>query len=969
MKHFYKTIFWIICLFLLINSLKAEESIKEKTEREFKRYILSAHPLPVNTKYELPMLPLAENKNESYFLNVNMIIEEVQGKLDMQNESSIAVSPVNPKFLIGSSVDYRAESSTWVYISKDGGKTWLNRHFGHPFENWRSTNDPSVAFDPNGYGYLVYGGFPDVATVSGAMENGVFIAKTTDEGETWKAHIPVILHKGVLTLDSAFDDKYYISVDNSPTSPYHKHLYIPWKRVTPRDSATQIFLSKSTDAGETWSNPVPVSYRVAGSSEDTTYGQSFPLATTSPEGDVYVVWNHGIVHGIGFAKSTDGGNTFSEPRIIQFYNIFGKTKDISGGGEPIYRHSVKGKVRAEAYPVVICDTTNGVNRGKIYLCWAADEIPNIYFSYSEDKGVTWSEPIFVSSDTTNDQFWQWMSIDPKNGDLAIMYLDSRNDPANIMVECYAAYSSDGGKSWIDRRVSDISSDLRLNPFAANAFAGDYSGCAFFDGKIYPSWVDMRNAVKNIFDSDVLTALINVRSPMPPENFIGHTQPERIKEIKLDWIAPTERSFGQTLKLGEYNYVLYRDGKFLAEIASDNTEYFDSGLIPYEKYEYKIATCSGADTSIFRETFAFAGGAKKPAAPEIVSFKAGNGNDAELYVKMPTLREDNVTPLVNLTRLAVYKDNALALEQTVANTDTGKIIKFNIQNPNKGYYTYKVQVADSYTPSNISDFSKEVCFYSGPFLSELDDNFDIPVINKYTINNGWELTNQFYYSPPNCITESKSGKYKSNETNFITMYPILASKSHYLRFRTAAIVHVSDSAIVEISKDLGKSWSLLDAFNINSYPTWKDKQLTQEDWLEKVYKFDGIIEEQDTVVVRFRMKSNAALEDDGWYIDNFYFGTIAGDVNYNDYIQEKIEISPNPAKDKIIVQLKNVNNISQYSIELFSSLGTKVALSESMVTTSNDYFIVDVSCLSQGAYAVIAISNSGKKLTKLFAVVR
>lgn len=98
---------------------------------------------------------------------------------------------------------------------------------------------------------------------------------------------------GDQTPDSSFEDKYYIWSDNSPISPYYKRLYIPWKRVINRDSSTQIVNVYSTDQGNTWSVPVQVSNRISGISEDTTFGQSFPLSVTGPLGQVYTVWNFG----------------------------------------------------------------------------------------------------------------------------------------------------------------------------------------------------------------------------------------------------------------------------------------------------------------------------------------------------------------------------------------------------------------------------------------------------------------------------------------------------------------------------------------------------------------------------------------------------------------------------------------------------------------------------------------------------
>lgn len=89
-------------------------------------------------------------------------------------------------------------------------------------------------------------------------------------------------------------------VGQFPISPYYKRLYIPWKRVINRDSSTQIVNVYSTDQGNTWSVPVQVSNRISGISEDTTFGQSFPLSVTGPLGQVYTVWNFGPKKSIGF---------------------------------------------------------------------------------------------------------------------------------------------------------------------------------------------------------------------------------------------------------------------------------------------------------------------------------------------------------------------------------------------------------------------------------------------------------------------------------------------------------------------------------------------------------------------------------------------------------------------------------------------------------------------------------------------
>ncbi|HBB26457.1 MAG TPA: hypothetical protein DCZ59_09355, partial [Bacteroidetes bacterium] len=217
--------------------LAAQENIHE-------RHMERAHPTPVvSSQPEMVKLPFIEDDQlPTLFTNVNMVIAAENDQLPTQNESSIAISPLNPKLMIGSAVDYRGGSSTWAYYSTDAGYTWSNVSLGTARPGWTSTNDPSVCFDHKGKGYLCYGGFRRTGNAQFG-ENGVFISSTTDAGQTWSMkHTAVIIHTGVQTADSAFEDKYYVHVDTAATSPHRGTLYIPWKRVINRDSSTQIVI-------------------------------------------------------------------------------------------------------------------------------------------------------------------------------------------------------------------------------------------------------------------------------------------------------------------------------------------------------------------------------------------------------------------------------------------------------------------------------------------------------------------------------------------------------------------------------------------------------------------------------------------------------------------------------------------------------------------------------------------------------
>ena len=961
-----KRVILLLALLLVFSSLHSEQR-KSKSQmlkaiRHYQRLMESAQPRP-DERYlktdEIPWL-LSPKSSLPLFLNANTIDDEARFNYKMQNESSVAVNPTNPKNLIASAVDYRDNSATWVYVSDDAGKTWRNINLGRPYPNWRSSNDPSVYFALDGTGYLCYGGFGefDESQPVNVGENGVFIAITKDEGKTWQPHIPVIVHLGMQTLDSLFEDKYYVHVDNSPESPYFGTVYIPWKRVTPRASATEIVIARKAPNNEVWSNPLRISHRLPGSSEDTTFGQSFPLAATGPDGELYVVWNHGIEHGIGFVRSFDGGNKFSDPRIIHRYNIFGRTKLIEGQG---YRHVLKDSVRAEAYPVVVCDITNSPRRGYLYLCWAADNPPNVYFSRSTDKGDTWSQPIIVHSDTTNDQFWPWMAIDPKNGDLAIMYFDSRNCPDNLMVECYVSYSSDGGLSWIDRRAADVSSDLRLNPFRGNAFAGDYSGCAFYDGIVYPTWVDMRNAVLNLLDSDVFTAIVNTRAPLPVENLTAKIIPQKPNSIELLWNNPTERSFGQPLNSDEFYIFIKRSDGYSFVLNGDVHQFTDTTLVPYEKYEYSFYVVSGRDTSIDRSVSSYAGGAKEPAAPQILSSRGSQNFITNLYVKVPSLRADNFTPLVNAKYINLFRDGVKVNTFEISASDTSKVLEFSDNSGKKGYFLYSISLVDEY--GNESHKSPQYLAYSDEIypISQYFENFDGD-IPKYFVGGKWQKTNESFASAPFSFSNSPNKKYENGQCDTLLHFPFVMNNNDVtVQFEHACIVANNDYATVEYSKDGGKTWSnnfngTLAQWKKSDYQFWQDNSFDERDWKSETLLLPA---SNDTIYLRFRFFSNLIVNDLGWYIDNIRINDKTASVSSS----KPASLYPNPACD----WLKFTAKSNLKSVKLSNSMGQTVF--ETYLIPVNEEIIISLTTLPPGTYFAQMIDYLGNIYVEKISIIK
>ena len=68
---------------------------------------------------------------------------------------------------------------------------------------------------------------------------------------------------------------------------------------------------------------------------------------------------------------------------------------------------ISGISRANGMPITCVDRSNGPHRGTIYVNWSdqrhGEEDTDIWVAYSEDKGMTWSDPIRVNDDQAGNQ--------------------------------------------------------------------------------------------------------------------------------------------------------------------------------------------------------------------------------------------------------------------------------------------------------------------------------------------------------------------------------------------------------------------------------------------------------------------------------------------------------------------------------------------------------------------------------------
>ncbi len=257
-----------------------------------------------------------------------------------QNETAIAVDPNNPTRIVGAANDY--SSRTWsctidgtpcsalgdgysgTYFSNDSGQTWccgntspsdlgtlipgVDHLAGGPYD---AGGDPALAFDSRGNVYYAGLGFDRTGPPNTvAVNRGTF---DSQGALSWSA--PTFINP--TTSPSIFNDKEWIAVDSNASSPFRDRVYVTWTRFvfsagTGNYVQSPIAFVYSTDGGRTFSQPKLISGNVL-------YGQgSRPVV--GPDGTLYVFWDGSTrlarLNSTYMVKSSDGGATWSKPVAI-----------------------------------------------------------------------------------------------------------------------------------------------------------------------------------------------------------------------------------------------------------------------------------------------------------------------------------------------------------------------------------------------------------------------------------------------------------------------------------------------------------------------------------------------------------------------------------------------------------------------------------------------------------------------------
>jgi hypothetical protein len=461
-------------------------------------------------------------------------VNETDSPRRNQPEPALSINPRNPNIIVGGAQDFRRArelaaacgGDRWngFYLSTDGGVTWSNElvpgyctdpTMGAGSEQavsemfgFSTNTDPVMVFDSFGnlfYSHIAFNADPKRTTPP--SESGVLFASTyriSDAGAATYAKTVAVPSGSGNSPDrfragpgfSNFDDKQWMTADNSPASPLFGRVYITWTKFGAQGGQSSINISHCGGDGpgaeecdgSDWSRGKIVNRPVAGG----LVQESFP--TTAPDGTLYVAFlqfqggfgSERPHSGVWVAKSTDGGETFSQQRVAEIRQI----------PSPIPPQGRAANDGLNSFRTGTTPSIGVTSDGTVHLVWGEWDgtTAEVRYARSTNQGGSWTiSPAPMNDVSAGHQFFPNLVTSGSN--VHVAWYDGRLDPIGTISSLDVFYnrSTDAGVTFgADQRVTDVSFDpnaVSRFPVFCQAFIGDYIDIDAVGTRVAAIWTD------------------------------------------------------------------------------------------------------------------------------------------------------------------------------------------------------------------------------------------------------------------------------------------------------------------------------------------------------------------------------------------------------------------------------------------------------------------------------------------------
>jgi len=504
-----------------------------------------------------------------------------------QNEPAVEMDPRNANVMIGSSNDYcgvyqppgsatpQPVGPIWLgyYRSENGGTSFQSSLVpGYPDDaspysarahvRTASAGDPVIAWDAHGRVFMGSESSDDPAGTKKTFGD-VFVAvydnpagpggATVNDGKRFVRSEIVNRGSSAPNLLGVFNDKTAIEADRTGGA-CDGNVYFAWSRFTGNKGNNNIYISRSTDHGATWSTPKSIS--------QVAQDVQFPDISVTANGHVYVTFrqsaqNSGQVDAVDIAKSTDCGATFGPAKVLQPFLRYdasdvsdpeaipagsaadapfeteaeeaGDARDCGDfdthceSGYTFFRRDTQVRSTADQtdaaheWVYIVYDPSKpgtqvptGTTYGSIDTGTGSQSA--IYFvRYNGATGAATS-PVLIDNQARGHQLFPDISAGG-GGHLHTIWWDSRNDPfysparpvgnnaagaTDASMQVFGSSSGDSGTTWTTASaVTTTLSNPNYEQFSNRAlpFAGDYLWVTSSGARAFGTWTDWRDTVQ------------------------------------------------------------------------------------------------------------------------------------------------------------------------------------------------------------------------------------------------------------------------------------------------------------------------------------------------------------------------------------------------------------------------------------------------------------------------------------------
>jgi BNR repeat-like domain len=406
-------------------------------------------------------------------------------------EPWLAVNPALPRNLIGVwQQDRWSDGGAHGLVagfSFDGGTTWGETPL--PFSacagglGYERASDPWVSIGPDGTAYTV-----SISFNQSNNSNAVAAAVSRDGGKTWGNLSALIANNEPTT--QFFNDK-----ESVTANPIRAGVaYAVWDRLESPNGNPYAdlhtaafrgptFFAKTVNGGQTWSSPKII---VNLPSRQQTIGNQ--IVVNSQDGTLYDFFDlitppfNVTASKVAFIKSTDDGATWTKPQVIADLRTVGVTDPNTG--EPLRTGDI--------IPEPAIDPVTG----QLYVAWqdsrfSGGRFDEIALSTSTDGGNTWSTPIRVNTPTGRAAFNPSVRVNSAST-VGVTYYDFRDlqagNTTTLPTDIWRTTSTNGGQSFGGELNVAGPFDMKTAPISRGFFVGDYQGLDVMGTTFVPFFV-------------------------------------------------------------------------------------------------------------------------------------------------------------------------------------------------------------------------------------------------------------------------------------------------------------------------------------------------------------------------------------------------------------------------------------------------------------------------------------------------